>query len=142
MATITYPSGTSSWAAVVPEVDLAGSAATLGTIELGTGIPVRGTAAALGLVLHITVTANDTTGALAITFDGSNDAGTTWFEMEEYDLSEAAVADTAVRVVLFPFTHGASSVRIQASVGTPTSVFGTIKIDARLSEIFQVVGGV
>lgn len=140
MATITYPSGVSEFATLAAATEIPYVPTAFGSIGLGDGKPAAGQKAAMGVVFQFTVVASSTT-ALTITFEVTND-GTNWYEIDEYDFSIASsLTDRNFRLHLQPFTFGANAVRVLVS-GAGSSPVGTVAIDARLSGIFEVVGGV
>lgn len=140
MATITYPSGIDGFAAVAPATQIPFASAVFGSIGLGDGKPAAGQKAALGVVFQFTVVANATT-SMNIKFEVSND-GTNWFGLDEYDFAVASsLDDRTFRLHIQPFTFGANAVRVLVD-GDGSSPLGTVQIDARLTSVFEVVGGV
>jgi len=139
MADITYPNGVDGFQVIAATgTALTDTPTALGSIQLGTGNPVVGQRAALGVVFQFSVVANSDT-SLAISFMVTNDDGVTWSSVSEYDFSLGSLADTNFRLHIQPFTFGATAVRVLASSSSPNTA--TIGIQARLTEIFGVVGG-
>jgi hypothetical protein len=140
MVSVTYPSGVKAFATVLAAgTELSYTPTVLGSMELGEGAPVSGNKAALGVLFQFSLTANSST-ALSLTFEVSDD-GTSWYQMSEYNFSvTSALADSNFRLHLQPFTFGANAVRVSASING-TSPIATMGVQARLTEVFSVVSG-
>jgi hypothetical protein len=140
MADITYPSGIDGFATLAAATQIPFVATAFGSIGLGDGKPAAGQKAALGVIFQFTVVAASTT-SLTIAFQATND-GSNWYDIDEYDIAVAStLTDRTFRLHVQPFTFGANAVRVLVS-GGGSSPEGTVAIDARLTGLFEVVGGV
>lgn len=135
MVAITYPNGTGGFQTLASDVPH--TTADLGSIELGLGYPWSETGAA-GAVFHITlVTTGTTTGATTIAFQATVN-GTDWFDLDEYKVTQAAVATFGpIRVAVFPNVKGTKAIRVRQTYGSAGN--GTTTVKARLLGSYKAV---